>query len=112
MASGRFDQQIERLVREGLDDGQIAWTMTDQLVRDAQEVFLPAWQESGGNDGYVSFEVDPLLEDPQSALPHPHRVEQYVRLGLEWSAGHRNRMIKVPATPRGSTPWRNWWPRG
>jgi transaldolase len=28
-------------------------------------------------------------------------VQQYARLGSEWSAGHRNRMIKVPATPAG-----------
>jgi transaldolase len=101
LASGRFDEQIERLVREGLDDGQIAWKMTDQLVRDAQEVFLPVWEASGGNDGYVSFEVDPLLEDPELDLPHRHRVDQYVRLGRQWSAGHVNRMIKVPATPAG-----------
>lgn len=101
LASGRFDERIERLVREGLDDGQIAWKMTDQLVRDAQEVFLSVWQQSGGNDGYVSFEVDPLLEDPELDLPHQHRVDQYVQLGRQWSAGHRNRMIKVPATPAG-----------
>ena len=35
--------------------------MTDKLVRDAQQVFLPVWQETHGNDGYVSFELDPLL---------------------------------------------------
>jgi transaldolase len=101
LASGRFDDQIEHLVQQGLDDSRIAWKMTDELVRNAQEVFLPVWEESGGNDGYVSFEVDPLLEDPQSEVPHGQRVEQYVRLGRQWSAGQRNRMIKVPATPAG-----------
>ena len=101
LASGRFDDQIEQLLRQGLDDGQIAWEMTDRLVRDAQEVFLPVWEETGGNDGYVSFEVDPLLEDPELDLPHQRRVEQYIELGQKWSAGHRNRMIKVPVTPAG-----------
>ncbi len=101
LASGRFDDQIEQLVHQGLDDDQIAWQMTDRLVRDAQEVFLPVWEETAGNDGYVSFEVDPLLEDPQVDLPHEERVAQYIRLGREWAAGHRNRMIKVPATPAG-----------
>ncbi len=101
IATGRFDEQIEELVREGLDDSQIAWRMTDRMVRDAQEVFLPVWDQTGGNDGYVSFEVDPLLEDPEADLPHRERVAQYVSLGREWSAGHRNRMIKVPATPAG-----------
>jgi transaldolase len=101
LANGRFDADIERLVRQGLDDTQIAWQMTDQLVRDAQQVFLPVWQASGGNDGYVSFEVDPLLEDPELNLEHSKRVAEYVRLGQHWSAGHQNRMIKVPATPAG-----------
>jgi transaldolase len=101
IGTGRFDADIERLVRQGLDDNQIAWQMTDQLVRDAQQIFLPVWEETRGNDGYVSFEVDPLLEDPELNVPHPKRVGEYVRLGQEWSAGHRNRMIKVPATPAG-----------
>lgn len=101
LASGRFDEQIERMARDGLQDGQIAWQMTDRLVRDAQEAFLDVWERSGGDDGYVSFELDPLLEDPDSRLAHRERVSRYLELGREWSAGHRNRMIKVPATPAG-----------
>lgn len=101
LASGRFDDQITRLIKEGLDDDQIAWQMTDFLVRDAQDVFLPVWEETVGNDGYVSFEVDPLLEDPELNLPHQQRVEQTIALARKWSAGHRNRMMKVPATPAG-----------
>ncbi|HYW77929.1 MAG TPA: transaldolase family protein, partial [Thermoguttaceae bacterium] len=77
------------------------WQMNDQLVREAQEVFLDAWEETGGNDGYVSFEVDPLLEDPTANLPHDQRVQETIRLGCQWAAGHQNRMIKVPATPAG-----------
>jgi len=101
VASGRFNADIERLVREKLDDAEIAWRMTDLLVRGAEEVFLPVWQSTGGDDGYVSFEVDPLLEDPELDLPHAQRVEEYIRLARQWSAGRRNRMIKVPATPAG-----------
>ncbi len=29
------------------------------------------------------------------------RSKKYVELGKKWSAGHKNRMIKVPATPGG-----------
>jgi len=101
LASGRFDAEIEQLARRGLDNSQVAWQMTDGLVRDAQQAFLPVWEETGGNDGYVSFEVDPLLEDSEWNLSQPKRVSEYVRLGQEWSAGHKNRMIKVPATPAG-----------
>ena len=101
LATGRFDAQIEQLIRQRLDNSQIAWQMTDAMVRDAEEVFLPVWEETAGDDGYVSFELDPLLEDPELGLSHAKRVSEYVRLGKEWSAGHRNRMIKVPATPAG-----------
>lgn len=101
VASGRYDDLIERLVEKGRSDEQIAWELTDQLVRHAQDVFLPVWQRTGGNDGYVSFEVDPLLEDPDFDLPHAQRVAQYVELARRWSAGHKNRLIKVPATPAG-----------
>jgi len=101
LATGRFDKDIEIMVRQGLDDNRIAWLMTDKLVRDAQRVFMPVWEKTRGNDGYVSFEVDPLLEDPAANLSQADRVSQYIRLGCEWAAGHRNRMIKVPATPGG-----------
>jgi transaldolase len=99
--SGRFDRDLSELLRAGLDDESIAWDLTDKLVRGAQQVFLPVWEETKGNNGYVSFELDPLLEDPELAPPHAERVARYIELGKKWSAGHRNRMIKVPATAAG-----------
>jgi transaldolase len=99
--TGRFDRQLEQLMQKQYDDSEIAWRMTDELVHQAQQVFLPVWRESEGNDGYVSFELDPLLEDAKLGPPHAERVKQYVELGKQWSAGHENRMIKVPATPAG-----------
>jgi transaldolase len=100
LRSGRFDDQIERLL-DGTDDDNVAWSMTDRLVGDAQKVFLPVYESTGGNDGYVSFELDPLLEDPDRDMPHDERVAAYVELGKKWSAGNPNRMIKVPATRAG-----------
>ena len=99
--TGRFDDDLDRLMRDGNDDVEIAWKLTDHLVREAQAVFSPVWQQTAGNDGYVSFELDPLLEDPAANIPHATRVARYIELGKQWSAGHQNRMIKVPATPAG-----------
>ena len=101
LKTGRFDSRLDQLLQKGLGDDEIAWQVTDQLVRDAQDTFLPVWQQTGGNDGYVSFELDPLLEDSELGPPHLQRVEQYIELGRKWAAGHENRMIKVPATPAG-----------
>jgi len=99
--TGRFDEPMIRLIREGIDDETLAWRMTDTLVRQAQEVFLPVWEETRGDDGYVSFELDPLLEDLNCKLSAEERAQRYIALGKEWAKGHRNRMIKVPATPGG-----------
>lgn len=82
-------------------DEKVAWALTDKVVRAAQQVFMPVWESTHGNDGYVSFELDPLLEDRQCRLSVEERSAKYVELGVSWSAGNPNRMIKVPATPAG-----------
>jgi transaldolase len=100
--TGRFDGELKKLMSsDQIDDEAVAWRLTDKIVRDAQGVFLPVWKSTKGDDGYVSFELDPLLEDPSSPLPHDDRVARYIELGKHWYEGHENRMIKVPATPAG-----------
>jgi transaldolase len=101
LKTGHFDKELDRLIRQGLDDEALAWQMTDSLVRRAQDVFLPAWEAMNGDDGYVSFELDPLIEDPQGDLPVAERTRRYIELAKRWSAGHRNRMIKIPNTAGG-----------
>ena len=99
--TGRFDADIKAFAKQGLDDEAIAWAMTNQLVAAAQKVFEPVWAETKGNDGWVSFELDPLLEDASRKLSPADKAAKYVELGKKWSAGHKNRMIKVPATDGG-----------
>jgi transaldolase len=99
--TGGLDERITQLIDKGLDDSAIAWQLNDELVADAQKVFLPIWERSKGNDGYVSFELDPLLEDPDKPIAHDQRMKKYIELGNKWSANQKNRMIKVPATEAG-----------
>lgn len=101
LKTGRFDDQIKSLVQKGLSDTDIAWEMTDRLVKQAQEVFAEVHTATKGDDGYVSFELDPLLEDKSCTLSVADKAKQYVALGKKYAAGHTNRMIKVPATPGG-----------
>ncbi len=101
LKTGEFDSHIAELMSKDHDDAAIAWKLTDQLVRTAQAKFLPVWERTDGDDGYVSFELDPLLEDAEGAPVHAERVKRYVELGRQWSDKQRNRMIKVPATPAG-----------
>ncbi len=101
LKTGRFDGELVELMKQGLDDEATAWAMTDRLVKQAQGVFADIWETTGGNDGYVSFELDPLLEDIACPLSVAEKAAKYIELGKKWSAGHTNRMIKVPATPGG-----------
>jgi transaldolase len=101
IGGGHFDDRIAALIQQGLTDEQIAWALDDELVNSAQQVFLPVWKQTHGNDGYVSFELDPLIEHDATGLDLSERVKRYLELGKKWSAGHKNRMIKVPATDAG-----------
>jgi transaldolase len=99
--TGRFDSDLQQLIKAGHNDESIAWDLTNKLVQSAQAVFEPIWKETSGNDGYVSFELDPLLEDPARNMPVAERTKHYIELGKKWAAGQKNRMIKVPATDGG-----------
>ena len=101
ISSGRFDDQLRRLLREEKDDAIVAWRLTDELVRQAQTTFESVWQKTEGDDGWVSFEVDPLIEDAAQGLSVEEKKRRYIEEGLRWSAGQTNRLIKVPATDGG-----------
>ena len=54
--SGLLKREIEQATSKEGSDNDIVWELTDLLVRRAQRLFLPVWEQTGGNDGYVSFE--------------------------------------------------------
>ncbi len=98
---GAYDDKIQQLIASGKNDHDICWTINDEIVQAAQDAFLPIWKSTKGNAGWVSFEIDPIIEDVEADMPHADRVNAYVELGRKWSSGHQNRMIKVPATSAG-----------
>lgn len=99
--TGRFDDVLQQFAAKHESNSDIAWAMTNHLVENAQSAFHDVWSATAGNDGYVSFELDPLLEDPTDGPTHEKRVASYIESGLRWNEGQDNRMIKVPATPAG-----------
>ena len=98
---GSLDDEIESLIATGLDNESVAWRLTDELVTDAENKFKPIHTAIAGNAGWVSFELDPLLEDTSLGLSDQDRTARYIELGKHYSQGHSNRMIKVPATAAG-----------
>lgn len=101
IARGTYDTEITARIHEGIDDAAIAWGLTNQLVEAAEERFRPIWDATQENAGWVSFELDPLLESTTSNLSLEQRRDAYIELGKAWAKNHSNRMIKVPATPAG-----------
>jgi transaldolase len=90
-----YEQQLQVLLRAGARDAQeIFFDLALDDVRNAADILRPAYDQSGGRDGFVSFECTPDLADETDAT-----IEQARML---WERlDRRNVMIKVPATPAG-----------
>jgi len=99
--TGRFDSDIAKILETQPTDAGAAWAMTDKLVTQAQDAFKSVWKKTRCDDGWVSFELDPMIDAAESTLTHDERVDRYIELGKKWGHGKQNRMIKVPATSAG-----------
>lgn len=89
-----YDDDMRRLIAEGKSDTEIYDALTLGDVREACALFRPLWEESGGTDGFVSLEVNPLIADNVETT-----VAEAARL---WKALNcPNAMIKIPATQAG-----------
>jgi transaldolase len=93
--SDAYDDQLRAAVAAGTRDPQeLFFQLALEDVGRAADLLRPAWQESGGRDGFVSFECTPDLADDTQAT-----IEQADAL---WrSLARPNVMIKVPATEAG-----------
>jgi transaldolase len=99
--SGRFDEELANIMKEGNDDTETCWKLTNHIVELAQKEFIEIYEKTEGNDGFVSFELDPLLEAADCPLSIEERTAEYISSGIQWAENQPNRMIKVPATPAG-----------
>jgi transaldolase len=94
--SSAYDGQLRRLAVQGASAKAAFFDLALEDVRRAAELLLPAHANSGGRDGFVSFEVTPdLAHDPAGTIHQALAVRR--RLDLP------NVMIKVPATEAGLT---------
>ena len=89
-----YDQDITKMSHEGKDINQIYEALTQKDVQDAADEFSNLYNETDGQDGYVSLEVNPhLAHDTQGTIEEARRL---------WKALNRpNVLIKVPATKEG-----------
>jgi transaldolase len=93
--SDRYDGQLRTLVAGGERDTQeLFFSLALDDIRAAARLLRPAYEHSGGSDGFVSFECTPDLADDTEAT-----IAQATSL---WRRlGQPNVMIKVPGTAAG-----------
>jgi transaldolase len=89
-----YDDQISQLIREGRSTSDIYEAVVIQDIRTVADLLRPIYEQTEGQDGYVSLEVSPeLANDTQGTIVEAKRFWQLV--------DRPNLMIKIPATPAG-----------
>lgn len=89
-----YDEDIRNMALEGKDCMAIYEALSQRDVQGAADEFRPVYDETDGQDGYVSLEVNPhLAHDTNGTITEASRL---------WAALNRpNVFIKVPATTEG-----------
>jgi len=89
-----YDGQLRTLASQGKSRDEIYDELVIEDIGNAADVFAPVYEKTGGDDGYVSLEVSPLLANDTA-----HTVSEAKRLFAR--VARPNVMIKIPATPEG-----------
>src|SRR5947208_15293670 len=89
-----YDEQIQQLIPEEKSAQEIyeALAITDEQT--VADLLRPAYERTGGQDGFVSIEVSPYLaHDTEKTLAEVRRFWQTI--------DRPNLMVKIPSTPAG-----------
>jgi len=89
-----YDEQIKHLTKESKGAEEIYHRITIDDIRDAGNLFRPVFEETNGQDGFISIELNPQ---------HAFNIEQSIKEAREMLSeiGLPNIMIKVPGTSQG-----------
>jgi transaldolase len=90
----QYDSQVHDLGLRGVSPEEAARALIGYDVRWACDVLRPAYDRTGGLDGYVSIEVDPSVAHDADKTVAEARA-------LQWLVARPNVMIKIPATDAG-----------
>ncbi len=93
-AGNDYDDQLAKLIGSEKSADALFWDLAIQDIQSACDAFRPVYDASGGNDGFVSLEVSPLLANDTAGTIA--MVEEL------WGRVNRpNVMIKIPGTKAG-----------
>lgn len=89
-----YTDAIRELAEKGYTAEQIYEALAVEDIREAADLFLPLFEETQGEDGFVSLEVNPhLAHDTEKTVAEARRL---------WKRVDRpNLMVKIPATEAG-----------
>ncbi|CAN5780840.1 hypothetical protein BH18ACT13_BH18ACT13_21100 [soil metagenome] len=91
---GWYDEQLKDVLGREDDPTEIFFQLAIEDIKQACDVLRQVWDGGGGQDGYVSLEVDPTL-----AYDRERTFEQALRLHDE--IARPNLLVKIPATQPG-----------
>ncbi len=92
--SDRYDDAFREITAETDDTQEIFERLALQDIRDAADVLRPTFESTGGQDGYVSFELPASLAfDAQGSIDTAVRLHGVI--------DRENVLIKVPGTAEG-----------
>jgi transaldolase len=93
-AGDRYDDQLRYLAARGTDVETAVFTVTTDDVRTACDLFAPVYEQTSGQDGCVSIEVDPrLARDAAATIAMARTLRKVV--------DRDNLFVKIPATQEG-----------
>jgi transaldolase len=101
--SSRALELLKACVAETASDDEAAAAFQRKLVAPVAEAFRPLWERSGGADGWVSIQGDPV---------HEHDPEVIVREAHENGRLGPNVNIKIPCTRAGLEAMKTLIPAG
>src|SRR5205823_8144990 len=94
-AGNRYDAQLKEILGTGeTDPKEIFLQLSSHDIADACDLLRKVWDEGGGLDGYVSWEVDPTLAyDRDTTIAEAKRLHEWIE--------RPNLYVKIPATEPG-----------
>jgi transaldolase len=89
--SDLYDEQLQDLARREDDPKEIFWEIARTDIQDACDIFMPVYERTEGEDGFVSLEVQPdIAHDAQATVDEATRLHEMV--------DRPNLFVKIPAT--------------
>ena len=89
-----YDDQLRSLVADGATIEESYWALVVRDIVDALEIMQPVHDASGGVDGYVSVEVNPVLaSDTDGTIAAARDLDERI--------SRPNLYVKIPATAEG-----------